>query len=125
MDVFGSSVIAHCPIRNVLARVGDKWSLLILHTLWDRRGPLRFKDLQRAIPDISQRVLSATLQCLHADGLVHREAFAEVPPRVEYTLTPRGESFNEACRRSMLRWAFGHMADILQESDEKHIDNVG
>ena len=81
--------------------------------------------LSSSIPDISQRVLSATLQHLHADGLVHREAFAEVPPRVEYTLTPRGESFNEACRRSMLRWAFGHMADILQESDEKHIDNVG
>ena len=117
MDVFGSSVIAHCPIRNVLARVGDKWSLLILHTLWDRREPLRFKDLQRAIPDISQRVLSATLQRLHADGLVHREAFAEVPPRVEYTLTQRGESFYEACR-PMLRWAFDHMAEILRDRQE-------
>lgn len=104
MDVLGGNVIAHCPIRNVLARVGDKWSLLILHTLWDRREPLRFKDLQRAIPDISQRVLSATLRRLHEDGLVRCEAFAEVPPRVEYTLTGRGESFHEACR-PMLRWA--------------------
>lgn len=103
MDVLGGNVIAHCPIRNVLARVGDKWSLLILHALWERREALRFKELQRAIPDISQRVLSATLRRLYEDGLVRCEAFAEVPPWVEYTLTGRGESFHEACR-PMLRW---------------------
>lgn len=114
MEVTGASLLAYCPIRNVLARVGDKWSLLILHALWERRTAMRFKDLQRAIPDISQRVLSATLRRLHADGLVHREAFAEVPPRVEYTLTERGESFYESCR-PMLRWAFDHMAEILRD----------
>lgn len=114
MEVISGSVIAHCPIRNVLARVGDKWSLLILHALWERREALRFKELQRAIPDISQRVLSATLRRLHEDGLVCRDAFAEVPPRVEYTLTRRGESFYEACR-PMLRWAFDHMAEILRD----------
>ncbi|MDD5816174.1 MAG: helix-turn-helix domain-containing protein, partial [Bacteroidales bacterium] len=81
-----------CPIRNVLSRVGDKWSLLVLYTL-QHREVLRFKELQREIPDISQKSLTQTLRVLEEDGFVRRDVYAEVPPRVEYSLTARGLSF--------------------------------
>ena len=76
-----------CPIRNVLARVGDKWSLLVLYNL-QHREPVRFKELQRQIPDISQKSLTQTLRTLEEDGFVSREVFPEVPPRVEYSHLP-------------------------------------
>ena len=75
-----------CPIRNVLARVGDKWSLLWRYTLQHRES-LRFKQLQRLLPDISQKSLTQTLRILEEDGFVSRKIYAEVPPRVEYSLT--------------------------------------
>ena len=81
-----------CPIRNVLARVGDKWSLLVLYNL-QHMEPVRFKELQRQIPDISQKSLTQTLRTLEEDGFVSREVFPEVPPRVEYSLTPLALSF--------------------------------
>lgn len=80
-----------CPIRNVLDRVGDKWSLLVLSMLGDHA--IRFMDLKRGIGDISQRVLTQTLRNLEKDGYVHRTVYPEVPPKVEYTLTRMGESF--------------------------------
>ena len=67
-----------CPIRNVLARVGDKWSLLVLYNL-QHKEPMRFKELQRQIPDISQKSLTQTLRTLKEDGFVSREIFPEVP----------------------------------------------
>jgi len=79
-----------CPIRNILSRLGDKWSLLVLVTL-SANGTLRFSDLNRAIGDISQRMLAVTLRSLEADGLVRRKIFPEVPPRVEYSLTASGQ----------------------------------
>lgn len=79
-----------CPIRDILSRLGDKWSLLALTTL-NANGTMRFNDLQRAIGDISQRMLTVTLRSLEADGLIIRKAYAEVPPRVEYSLTHSGE----------------------------------
>ena len=75
-------------IRDVLDRVGDKWSLLVVATLRDQR--LRFTALQRHIPGISQRMLTLTLRQLERDGLITRTVHAEVPPRVEYELTPLG-----------------------------------
>src|SRR5689334_6112354 len=80
-----------CPIRNVLDRVGDKWSLLVLSTLEDET--MRFMDIRRAIEDISQRVLTQTLRNLERDGYVERTVYAEIPPRVEYSLTVMGCSF--------------------------------
>ena len=77
-------------IRQVLDRVGDKWSLLLIAVV--EAGPLRYTDLQRQVPGISQRMLTLTLRQLHEDGLITRTAYAEVPPRVEYSLTPLGQS---------------------------------
>ena len=80
-----------CPIRDVLDRIGDQWSLLTLNAL--EGGTLRFSDLLREINDISKQMLSKTLKHLEQDGFVTRRAYAEVPPRVEYALTPLGTSF--------------------------------
>ena len=80
-----------CPIRNVLARIGDKWSLLVIVTLSGART-MRFGALQRAIPDISQKMLSVTLRTLEEDGYLTRQVYPEVPPRVEYALSSLGES---------------------------------
>ena len=102
-----------CPIRNILARVGDKWSLLVLYNL-QHREPVRFKELQRQIPDISQKSLTQTLRTLEEDGFVHREVFAEVPPRVEYTLTPRAYSFLPLVE-NMIHWAKENMEDIIAD----------
>ena len=68
-----------CPVRNIIARVGDKWSLLVLHTLCRREVNMRFSDLRKTLPDISQKVLSVTLRHLEEDGMVQRFAFPEVP----------------------------------------------
>jgi DNA-binding HxlR family transcriptional regulator len=77
-------------VREVLDRIGDKWSLLVIGTL--RSGPLRFGQLQQAAAGISQRMLTLTLKHLVEDGLVSRTAYAEVPPRVEYEVTELGRS---------------------------------
>ena len=81
----------NCPIRDVLSRLGDKWSMLVLVTL-NANGTMRFCDVHKAIADISQRMLTVTLRTLEADGLISRKVYAEVPPRVEYTLTDTGRS---------------------------------
>lgn len=102
-----------CPIRNVLARVGDKWSLLVLYNL-QHREPVRFKELQRQIPDISQKSLTQTLRTLEEDGFVSREVFPEVPPRVEYSLTPRTLSFLPLVE-NMINWAKENMEEIIKD----------
>ena len=75
-------VFPQCPIRNVLARIGDRWSLLILLALQDSHRQMRFKDLCQAIPDVSQKMLASTLKELEADGLVSRTAYSEIPPQL-------------------------------------------
>lgn len=100
-----------CPVRNVLSRVGDKWSMLVLFTL-EGQPSIRFKELQRSIPDISQKILTATLKMLEADGLINREIFPEVPPRVEYSLTEKGKSLLPLID-ALLSWATDNMEDII------------
>lgn len=107
-----------CPIRNVLSRVGDKWSLLVLYSL-QHREPVRFKELQRQIPDISQKSLTQTLRTLEVDGFVTREVFPEVPPRVEYSLTPRALSFLPLVE-NMIKCAMENMEEIIKDR-EKHV----
>ncbi len=102
-----------CPIRNVLARIGDKWSLLVIFTL-DRMPSARFGELLRALPDISQKMLTVTLRTLEEDGLVARMAYPEIPPRVEYRLTPRAESLLPHVH-ALLAWAGEHMEEILAD----------
>lgn len=102
----------NCPVRNVLSRVGDKWSMLVLFTLEANRSQ-RFKELQRNIPDISQKMLTATLKMLGGDGLVRRVAFSEIPPRVEYSLTEKGQSPLPLID-NLLSWASENMADIIE-----------
>ncbi len=86
-----NAIVEICPVRNVVARFGDKWSFLTLLVL-EEQGVLRFSELRRFIPDISSRVLSGTLRKLEADGLIERRAFPVVPPRVEYKLSATGAS---------------------------------
>lgn len=107
------ALFPNCPIRNVLSRIGDKWSMLVIFTL-ENNCCLRFKELQRCIPDISQKMLTATLKTLEADGLVLRKAFPEVPPRVEYSLTDKGKSLLPHID-GLLSWAMDNMGDIMEQ----------
>lgn len=101
--------LARCPVRDVLAQIGDKWSTLFLSLLGER--PQRFSQLRRAVPDISQRMLTQTLRDLQRDGLVSRQVFPTVPPSVEYSLTPLGHSLLEPLE-ALIRWAGHHHGDI-------------
>lgn len=105
----------NCPIRNVLSRIGDKWSLLVLYTL-SNSEVLRFKELQRNIPDISQKMLTTTLKTLEADNLVSRTVYPEIPPRVEYRLTPRTLTLLPVVN-DLIAWAMSNMADIIAERE--------
>ena len=105
-----------CPIRNVLSRVGDKWSLLVLYSL-QHREPVRFKELQRQIPEISQKSLTQTLRTLEVDGFVTREVFPEVPPHVEYSLTPRALSFLPLVE-NIIKWAMENMEEIIKDREK-------
>jgi DNA-binding HxlR family transcriptional regulator len=98
-----------CRVREVLDRVGDKWSLYVIEMLGG--GTRRFSDLRRMIDGISQRMLTVTLRGLERDGLVTRTVHPTVPPRVEYALTPMGRTLlDTAC--TLLRWANDHLPEI-------------
>lgn len=109
-----NSIIEICPIRNVVARFGNKWSLLVLLVINDK-GVVRFNELGRLIPDISTRVLSTTLKTLEADGLIDRKVYAQVPPKVEYTLTPTGESLIPLIMQ-LTEWAQNNMKTVINTS---------
>ena len=96
-------------VSEVLARVGDKWTVLTVSILG--RGPMRFNELKRAIGGISQRMLTLTLRALERDGLVTRTVFASIPPRVEYELTALGRSLL-APVSALAAWAIGHRGAI-------------
>ena len=82
--------IENCPVRDVVARFGNKWGLLVLLVIHEQEV-IRFGELSRAIPDISTRVLSATLRTLEADDLIYRKVYPVIPPKVEYSLTELGK----------------------------------
>lgn len=107
------TIFVDCPIRNVLARICDKWSLLVIHTL-SQESNLRFSALQRRIPDISKKMLTSTLRTLVADGYVTRQVYTEMPPRVEYSLTERSRSLLPIVT-SLTSWALDNMAAILED----------
>lgn len=102
-----------CPIRNILARISDKWSLLVLYTL-NKEPIMRFNALQKSIPDISQKMLTVTLKTLEEDGFVNRKVYAEVPPKVEYSLTDRALSLLP-CVNTLIAWAKENMEAIIQD----------
>ncbi|MGM9713572.1 MAG: winged helix-turn-helix transcriptional regulator [Prevotella sp.] len=108
------TLFPECPVRNILSRVGDKWSLLIMHEMIQHDSPMRFSELRRAVPDISQKVLTATLRNLEADGFVIRKVYAEVPPHTDYSLTPRALSFMDVCR-PVVQWAVDNFAAIMKD----------
>lgn len=101
-----------CPVETTLSLIGDKWKILILRDLL--KGTMRFGQLQKSIGKVSQKVLTSQLRDMEVHGLVHREVFAEVPPRVEYSLTETGLSL-EPVIDSMLAWG--------QNYQEKYLTN--
>ena len=105
-----SSVV--CPIRHVLDRFGDKWSILVVELL-SHKGRLRFSEIGQHIGDISQKMLTVTLRSLESDGLILREIFPEIPPRVEYELTDLGRSLVPHIV-SLTSWGQEHLETVLQ-----------
>ncbi len=111
--------ILNCPVRTVLDRFGDKWSILVLLILGEKNR-LRFNEINKEIgPDISQKMLTVTLRSLEADGLISRTIYPEVPPRVEYEITKLGKSLVPHIN-SLAHWANQNMSKI-KASREKHL----
>ena len=98
-----------CPVETTLTLISDKWKVLILRDLMP--GTKRFSELRKSVGDVSQKVLAAQLRDMEKSGLVHREVYAEVPPRVEYSLTPLGRSLKPILD-SMWAWGEGYKASL-------------
>src|SRR5690242_4414752 len=109
-------------IREVLDRIGDKWTVLVISTLG--AGPLRYSDLHASVSGISQRMLTLTLKELERDGLITRTAFAEVPPRVVYELTDLGRSLQDAVME-LAGWAVTHHSDVATNRRAHERSGVG
>ncbi|TBN58180.1 transcriptional regulator [Glaciihabitans arcticus] len=101
-------------VRDILDRVGDKWSMLVISLL--EHGPRRYGSLASDIPGISQRMLTVTLQRLERDGLVTRTSFPEIPPRVEYALSSLGETLKEPIG-ALARWAYQYKDEFAASRD--------
>jgi DNA-binding HxlR family transcriptional regulator len=101
---------ANCRAREMLVRVADKWSMYVIHVLADA-GPIRFSELRRRVDGVSQRMLTVTLRGLERDGLVQRTMYPEVPPRVEYVLTPLGATLREIVRE-LIEWSGAHLEEV-------------
>lgn len=108
--------IQNCPIRHILARICEKWSILVIFTL-EQFPVMRFGELHRMIPDISQKMLASTLRTLEEDGLVVRRVYAQIPPKVEYSLTPCGKSLLPHLN-ALITWAKEKMDSILQSRQQ-------
>ena len=106
-----------CPVRNVLSRIGDRWSLLVLLALHDKAETMRFSDLCRAIPDVSQKMLTSTLRKLEADDLLSRAIYPEIPPRVEYKLTKRGLTLIPLLNQ-LVDWSLDNMDAIIRHREK-------
>lgn len=105
-----NSIIEICPVRNVIARFGNKWALLVILVM-SEQGVVRFNELGKLIPDVSSRVLSGTLKTLAADGLIERKVYPVVPPKVEYRLTATGQSLVPLIAQ-LTEWAKTNMQSI-------------
>jgi DNA-binding HxlR family transcriptional regulator len=101
---------ANCHAREMLARVGDKWSVYVIHVLGDA-GTLRFNELRSRVDGISQRMLTVTLRGMERDGLVTRTVYPEVPPRVEYRLTKLGATLRQLVR-GLVEWSGAHLKEV-------------
>ena len=113
----------NCPIRNILSRLCDKWSLLVIYTLNKAgKSAVRFKELQREIPDISQKMLTVTLRTLESDGYVTRTVYPEVPPRVEYALTPRTHTLLPHID-ALMKWAIENNDSIINDRKKANEKN--
>lgn len=108
-----------CPSRQILSRIGDKWTALIIGIL--QRGTIRFGALKREVSGISQKMLTQTLRNLERDGLVERQEFAEVPIRVEYSLTQLGRSLLPALI-PLMQWSQEHLKEV--ETAQKRFDEA-
>ena len=106
---------AHCPVRNVIDRIGDKWSVLVLMVL-EEGNILRFNEIWGSIQTISQKMLAVTLKTLEADGLVKRTVYPQIPPKVEYQLTERGKSLLPHLH-GLVGWAAENMVEIRESRE--------
>lgn len=113
LEKFGNPDI--CPVRNIVDRIGDKWSVLILMLL-EEGEVLRFNEIAGYIKTISQKMLAVTLKNLESDGLVKRTVYPQIPPKVEYTLTKRGQSLLPHMH-SLIEWAAKNMNDIIESRE--------
>ena len=105
-----------CPIRQVVSRFGDKWSMLVLYMLHtSETGVLRFNEIRRLMTDCSQKMLSQTLKSLEQSHLVHREVYPEVPPRVEYYLTDTGKSLMPVLT-ALILWGKEHFNEVVEKN---------
>jgi len=108
-------MLATCPSRTSLARIANKWTAMIVITL--SAGPVRFGDIRSSVEGISGKVLSSTLRDLERDGIVGRTAYDEMPPRVEYELTPLGQTLHDPLR-ALGAWAENHIEQVMQSRDD-------
>lgn len=115
IKIKGNVYASNCPSREVLDRIGDKWTVLVMGVLED--GPMRFSAIRRCIGGISQKMLTQTLRNLERDGLVTRTVYPEVPPRVEYELTPLGKTLSEALS-SLWQWAEANIDAVVASQQE-------
>lgn len=118
-----NSIIEICPVRNVIARFGNKWALLVVLVLSEHEK-VRFSELCRLIPDILSRVLSGTLKTLEADGLVSRTTYPVVPPKVEYQLTEMGHTLVPLIVQ-LTEWAQTNMKKIVAHRKEFEAEDEG
>ena len=119
-DVRGDAFDPDCPTRVVLDRIGDKWTVLVIGSLED--GSLRFSQLRARIGGVAPKVLTQTLRAMERDGLLTRTVHAQVPPRVDYELTPLGASLTGPIA-TLTDWAETHLTQILGSRDS--YDNAG
>ncbi len=107
-----------CLSRDVLEIIGDKWTVLVLHTF--RGQPMRYSALQRAVDGISQKVLTATLRNLEKNGIITRVVFPVVPPKVEYSLTPLGITLLDTLE-ALVGWAEAHVSSV-EKARQEYVD---
>ena len=104
-----------CPIRDIISRFGDKWSILVLMHLY-RNGVMRFNELNKIVPDISQKMLTVTLRKLESDNLINRKVYPQIPPKVEYMLSKVGETLIPHIH-GLVDWAKEHKQDCYNQNN--------